>query len=49
MTSAYFDTLSEVLRDARVYIVHDSVPDLRTNIDLKDLGSTVDVFSTETK
>jgi regulator of protease activity HflC (stomatin/prohibitin superfamily) len=49
MATAYFQTLTDVLKDARLYIVDDSVPDLRTTLDLKDVGSSTDVFSAETK
>jgi len=49
LATAYFQTLTDVLKDARLYIVDDSVADLRMTIDLKDVGSSTDVFSAETK
>nr|MCU0689464.1 SPFH domain-containing protein [Phycisphaerales bacterium] len=49
MFTMYLDTLRDVVKDARLYIVHDQVHDLRVQTDLKDLGSTVDVFSTENR
>ena len=49
MYTAYLDTLTDVFRNTRLYIVQDQVEDLRMQMDLKDLGSTVDVFSSENK
>lgn len=49
MYTTYLDTLGDVMKDTRLYIVQDQVSDLRIQTDLKDLGSTVDVFSSENK
>lgn len=37
--SSYFDTLSSIMKESRVYLVEDSAKDLRTTIDMKDLTS----------
>ncbi len=38
--TSYFDTLASVIKDSRLYIVDDSYPSSRINLDLKDLNTS---------
>jgi hypothetical protein len=45
--SRYFDSLREVMKDSRLYIVSESVKDLRFDIDLKDKDMGIGIFQSE--
>jgi membrane protease subunit HflK len=40
----YFEAMKDVMRDARVYITSDDIPNPRYDVDLKDVYTGVDVF-----
>lgn len=42
--SRYFEAMKAAMANARVYITSEEIPDLRTDIDLKDKNVGVDVF-----
>jgi membrane protease subunit HflK len=42
--SIYFESLRDIMKDARVYITSDSVPNSRIDFDLKSRDSVTDVF-----
>jgi len=44
----YFEMLRDVMKDARVFITTDEIPDLRVNMDLKDTGVGTNVLSAPT-
>ncbi len=41
----YFNMLTDVFKNARVYLVPPGIPDLRTTLDVKDLNTGADVFA----
>lgn len=44
----YFQMLRDVMKDARVYITNEDIPDLRVNLDLKDTGVGTNVLAAPT-
>lgn len=44
----YFDVVRRAIEDARVYVTADNLPDLRIQVDLKDMGTGDNVFTNPT-
>jgi len=47
--SIYFDAMKNAVRDSRLFLTDDRVPDLRVNFDLKNVDNAANVFDPNRK